>query len=231
MSSYEDLWYAAKSTRIVYMPPKVLETFGETSVFYLVLAEDMDQPDKLHLRRGLVSAARPRIITPHYFLNQAISNFGEEARQYFSQVISAKDGARFLEYGLSFQKQEHQEEIVSGQLQEVAEQAGKDAQDNMRELRGVIIAVDDTWEISLLYFITELVKRSVFFNARDLARRGLLEMGNGIPIAVRQELDEAFSNCQSLAEARALGARLRDYGVFEEFEDRFYDLYRKMKTI
>ena len=172
-----------------------------------------------------------RIIKPHYFLTTPHQNFGEEAGQYFSQVISAKDGARFLEYGLSFQKQEHQEEIVSGQLQEVAEQAGKDAQDNMRELRGVIIAVDDTWEISLLYFITELVKRSVFFNARDLARRGLLEMGNGIPIAVRQELDEAFSNCQSLAEARALGARLRDYGVFEEFEDRFYDLYRKMKTI
>ncbi len=230
MSSFHDLWYAAKSTRIVYMPPKVLETFGETSVHYLVLAEDMDQADKLHLRTGVVSAARPRIITPHYYLNQAISNFGEEARQYFSQVMNAKDSARFLEYGLTFQKQEHQKTVISGQLQEVAEQIGKDAQDNMRELCGVVIAVDDTWEISLLHFITELVKRSVPINARDLSRRGLLEMGNGIPVAVRQELDAAFENCQSLEDARELGARLRNYGVFEEFEDRFYELYRKMKT-
>jgi len=230
MSSYDELWYAAKSTQVVYMPPKVLETFGETSVYYQVLAEDMDHPDKLHLRTGMVSAARPRIITPHYFLNQAITNFGEEARQYFSQVMNTKDTARFLEYGLSFQKQEHQEEIISGQIQEVAEQAAKDAQDNMRELRGVIIAIDDTWEISLLHFITELVKRSVPFNARDMSRRGLLELGGGIPIAVRNELDEAFSKCQSLDEAQALGAKLRNYGVFEEFEDRFYDLYRKLKT-
>ena len=155
MPSHEELWYAAKSTRIVYMPPKLLETFGETSVNYLVLSEDMDFPDKIRLRRGLVSAARPRIITPQYFLKQAVSNFGEDAKKYFSEVLNAKDTARFMEYGLVFKKQEYSEEVVSGQLQEIADQAARDAQDNLSELRGVIIAVDDTWEVSLLHFITQ----------------------------------------------------------------------------
>ena len=116
MPSYEELWYAAKSTRIVYMPPKLLETFGETKVSYLVLSEDMDSPDRIRLRSGLVSAARPRIITPQYFLKQAVANFGEDAQKYFSEVLNARDSARFIEYGLIFQKQEYSEEVVSGQL-------------------------------------------------------------------------------------------------------------------
>ena len=230
MPSHEELWYAAKSTRIVYMPPKLLETFGETSVNYLVFSEDMDFPDKIRLRRGLVSAARPRIITPQYFLKQAVSNFGEDAKKYFSEVLNAKDTARFMEYGLVFQKQEYSEEVVSGQLQEIADQAARDAQDNLSELRGVIIAVDDTWEVSLLHFITQLVKRSVPHNAREMAGRGLLELGGGVPVGLRNELDEDFKACDTLGKAHNLAAKMRDYGVFEEFEDRFYELYKRLKS-
>lgn len=230
MPSHEELWYAAKSTRIVYMPPKLLETFGETSVSYLVLSEDMDFPEKIHLRRGLVSAARPRIITPQFFLKQAVSNFGEDAKKYFSEVLNAKDTARFMEYGLVFKKQEYSEEAVSGQLQEIADQAARDAQDNLSELRGVIIAVDDTWEVSLLHFITQLVKRSVPHNAREMAGRGLLEIGGGVPVGLRNELDEDFKSCDTLGKARNLAAKMRDYGVFEEFEDRFYELYKRLKS-
>ena len=146
------------------------------------------------MRRGLVSAARPRIITPQYFLKQAVSNFGEDAKKYFSEVLNAKDTARFMEYGLVFKKQEYSEEVVSGQLQEIADQAARDAQDNLRELRGVIIAVDDTWEVSLLHFITQLVKRSVPHNAREMAGRGLLELGGGVPVGLRNELDERFQS-------------------------------------
>ncbi|MFA6930955.1 MAG: hypothetical protein WCT05_11560 [Lentisphaeria bacterium] len=230
MPSHEELWFAAKSTRIVYMPPKLLETFGETSVNYLVLSEDMDIPDKIRLRRGKVSAARPRIITPQFFLKQAISNFGEDARKYFSEVLNARDTARFMEYGLIFQKQEYNEEEVSGQIEEIADQAARDAQDNLNEFKGVIVAVDDTWEISLLHFITELVKRSVPHNAREMAGRGLLDLGGGVPMGLRHELDEEFKACDSLSKARELAAKMRDYGVFDEFEDRFYELYKRLKA-
>ena len=230
MNTHNDLWFAAKSTQIVYMPPKLLETFGESSVNYLIFSEDMDSPEKIRLRKGVVSAARPRIITPHYFMKNALENFGPEARKYFAEVLNSRDTARFMEYGLAFEKKEYNEELLSGQIMELASQAAKEAQDNISELRGVIIAVDDTWEISLLHFITELVKRSVPHNAREMSRKGLLDIGGGMPIAVRHELDQDFDACDTLNKAHNLAAKMRDYGVFDEFEDRFYELYKKLKN-
>jgi len=230
MASFEDLWYAAKTTKLVYLPPKLLETFGETLVHYQVFSEDLDEPDVIHLRQGIVSAARPQIITPKYFMRQALENFSEDARQYFNDVLSEKDTSLFLQYGLCFRKQEFSMETISGKLEECAEQAAGDAQDAMTELRGVVIAADDTWEISLLHMITELVRRSVPYNAMDFQRRGLLTIDRGLPIGARQEIEQQFACCDTLSKAHELAAKLRDYDVFEEFEDRFYDLYRKVKT-
>lgn len=229
MPSNEDIWFAARSTKIAYMPPKVLETFGETAVKYLVVSEDMDAPDRIYIRRGVVSAARPRIITPQYYMHQALENFGVEARKYFDKILSRKDNLRFLEYGLRFEKHEHSEEVVRGLLEDVAEQAAKEAQDNLHECRGVITAVDDSWEVSLLYFITELVKRSIPRHAYEMSQRGMFALGDGIPYAVRQEVEAEFGRCATLDQARELGAKMRDYGVFETYEDRFYDLYKRMK--
>lgn len=227
-STYEDIWYAAKSTKIVFMPPKRLETFGETSVKYLVTAEDLDNPGKIHIREGLVTAERPRVITPHYFQQHAVENFGEDARRYFNEVMSREANARFIQYGLTFRKDEYQQQTVSGNLEEIAEQAAKDAQDHLDELRGVIIGKDDSWEVSLLYFVTQLVYRSLPYNARDIARRGLFAEQDGIPLAVSADLEEEMAHCTNREDARRLGAKLRDYGLFEHYEDRFYELFRKL---
>ena len=65
------------------MPPKLLETFGETSVNYLVLSEDMDFSDKIRLRR-VWSVPRVHASSRRkYFLKQAVSNFGEDAKVLF----------------------------------------------------------------------------------------------------------------------------------------------------
>ncbi|MBO7741801.1 MAG: hypothetical protein J6S21_04530 [Victivallales bacterium] len=229
MKSYEDIWYAAKSTRIVYMPPKLLETFGESRVSYTVVAEDPDGVNRLNIRCGIVTAERPRIITPGYFVNQAVENFGTDARRYFDEVMSRAENARFLQYGLQFRKQEFNVQQVYGEVQEVAEQAARDAQDSPDQLCGVLTADDDTWEISLLYFITRMVDRSVPHHARDMAGRGLFDLQGSIPRGVAMELEEEMNHCTTLDEARNLGAKLRDYGVFEEYEDRFYQLYRRLK--
>ena len=112
MSTYDDIWYAARSTQIVYMPPKLLETFGESRIHYLVLSEEMDQPSAIRLRSGIVTAERPRIVTPTYFKQKSVENFGEDARKYFDEVLSKDVNARFVEYGLKFGKQEFKEELA-----------------------------------------------------------------------------------------------------------------------
>lgn len=229
MSTYEDIWYAARSTRIVYMPPKLLETFGESCVHYLVVSEDMDRPGKLNLRSGIVTAERPRIVTPAYFRQRAVENFNEDAQKYFDEILSKEVNARFLEYGLRFGKKDFQVETVSGNSMEIAEQAAADAQDTLEKLQGVIIGPDDAWEVSLMHFITLLVQRSLPFHARDIANRGLFELDGGVPRAVIQDIERDFIACDTLENARNLGAKLRDFGLFEKYEDRFYELYRRLK--
>ncbi|HQL10141.1 MAG TPA: hypothetical protein PLE35_11110 [Lentisphaeria bacterium] len=227
MPSQNELWYAARMTRVVYRPPRLLETFGETVVQYYVLSEVPDVDEKVRMRRGVVRSARPRVITPHYFLHEALDNFGEDARRYFGDVLNRKDSMRIVQYGLRFEKEEHNEELLGGMVDDIAEQVAKDAQDNLRELRGVMVGPDPFWEVSLLVFLNELVNRSGPRNARELAARGLLDLEGGVPWAVRNEIRDDFAAADSRDKAEALGKKLRDYGVFDEYEDRFFDLYQK----
>ena len=81
-----------------------------------------------------------------------------------------------------------------------------------------------------MVFINALVRRSVPHTAHELANRGLLDLGlGGLPNAVIQEINDDFANADSLAKADDLGRKLRDYGIFETFEDRFYELYRRLR--
>jgi hypothetical protein len=228
MANYEDLWYVAKTTRIVYSPPQVLETFGETSVRYFMLTEVLDAVGQVRIRQGQITAQRPRVITPHYFVNSALVNFGEEARQYIEGALRGTDGLRIIEYGLQFRKEEHSEAVVQGLLEEVAEQVAKEARGKEHALCGVVIGVDDHWEVSLLRFIHDIVRRSLPRNARDMAGRGLLQASsNNVPNAVRIEIESDFRAAEgSRDRVRALGEKLRGYGLFEEYEDRFFQAFR-----
>jgi len=227
--NFLDIWYAAKATRIVYMPPKTIETFGETKVLYTLISEDMDNPTRLNLRSGQVTAERPRIITPQYYREKAVGNWGPDAQKYFDEVMSKSDQARFLQYGLRFMKQDFNCQSVSGNIGDVAEQAARDAQDDLEEVRGVIVGDDDTWEVSLMFFITRLVEKSLPYNARDIDARGLFRLDDGVPVAVRNEIEADMAACQTLEDARRLGGKLKDYGLMDSYEDRFYDLYRRLK--
>jgi hypothetical protein len=228
MASYADLWYAAKTTRIVFTPPKLLETFGETSVRYYMLTEILDTVGQVRIRQGQVTALRPRVVTPRYFVNQALVNFGADAREYIEGVLRGAEGLRIIEYGLQFRKEEYSEEVVQGNIDEIGDQVARRAKASDLELCGVVIGVDDHWEVSLLRFIHDVVRRSLPQNARDMAGRGLLQAAsNNVPNAVRIEIESDFrSALGSREKARALGEKLRGYGLFDEYEDRFYELFR-----
>ena len=194
MPSYNEIWYAARTTQIVYMPRKLLETFGETRVTYNVVSSMEDDDGHVRLRTGLVKSARPLVLTPHYFRQQMLENFGDEAQSYFDHILSRQDNLRILQYGLCFMKQEYSEEVVGGTVADVADQLARTAQDDMNDVRGVIIGLD-----------------------------------HGVPVAVRMEIDTDFDNCDTLSKAEDLGRKLRDYGLFEQYEDRFYGLYMQLK--
>lgn len=231
MAHPDDLWYAAKTTRVVYAPPKLLETFGETVVRYYLVSELLDEVGKVRIRQGRVMAERPRVITPHFLLNQALENFGDDARKYLETFLSSQENLRIIEYGLRFRKEDHSQETVQGNVEEVAEQVAADARRLTTDVAGVVIGVDDHWEVSLLQFVSNLVKRSVPHNAQQMAGRGLLDLSSGTPNAVRVEIESEFREAEgSLDRVRRLGDKLRSYGLFEQYEDRFFALYRRAKS-
>ena len=230
MPDRDDIWYAARQTRVVLAPKKWIETFGETCIRYSVLSALLDTVDDVRIRQGRILAERPRVITPRYFVNQALENFGEEARQYAEWFLSSNEGLRILEYGLRFRKEEHGEQVVHGDIDEIAAQVSKDAEKNTSEVCGVLIGVDDLWEVSLFKFTSDVVRGSVPHNYQDLAGQGLLEAASGgVPNAVRVEIECDFRDAAGKGDrVKLLGQKLRRYGLFQEYEDRFYGLLKKL---
>ncbi|MFO7820747.1 MAG: hypothetical protein R6V56_01615 [Lentisphaeria bacterium] len=231
MASREEIEYASALTEIVHSPRNKLETFGATVVEYHVVTELMDSVSKVRIRQGRFHVERPRLITPTFYANQLAENFGEEAREYADQFSTSEEGMRILQYGLKFRKEEHNQQVVPGNLKEVADQIAEDLKQNEENFAGVIIGVDDLWEVSLVRFGIELIGASAPKNIRDLSQRGLMEgTANDVPVFVREEIESDFQNAGANRDRiHALGNKLRKYGLLEEYEDRFYGLVRNCR--
>jgi len=228
MADREDIWDAARATRVVRRPNKSLETFGETSVHYYVVSELLDSIDEVRIRSGLISALRPKVVTPHYQFSEALENFGEDARRYAEWILSSAEGRPIVQYHLRFRKEEHGEEVVSGNVNDVADQISNDVEGRADGIFGVVIGMDDLWEISLFEFALAVIAQSAPRNLQDLSERGLLDASSGgVPNAVRIEIESDFRGAERNRDRiDALGRKLRKYGLFSAYEDRFYALLR-----
>ena len=231
MPHSDEIWYAAKATRVILAPRRELETFGETSIHYYVVSALLDAVNQVRVRQGQVQAERPRVITPRYFVSQALENFGKEAQEYIEGILNSAEGVRILQYGLRFRKQEYSEETVQGNTDEVADQVSRHVRDRDELFSGVIIGVDDLWEVSLLRFVSDVVRGSAPGHFRELAGRGLLDAPRGnVPNAVRIEIESEFRAAAGDRERIGqLGRKLREYGLFAEYEDRFFALLKETK--
>ena len=86
-----DFWYAVHNTQIVRAPSRALETFGETRIHYYHLAELPDVPGKVRVREGRLEAHKPLLITPEAYVQEEMSGFGEQARQYLDFLKQHQD--------------------------------------------------------------------------------------------------------------------------------------------
>ena len=76
--------------------------------------------------------------------------------------------------------------------------------------------------------MVDVIRNSAPYNFNELGKHNLLEDVKGAPRAVRDEIERAFllaSRDKSLI--APLGNKLRKYGLFEEYEDRFFALFQK----
>jgi hypothetical protein len=98
-------------------------------------------------------------------------------------------------------------------------------------LTSIIKGEDELWDVSLMKFIYELTRSSLQDNLIQMGTRGLLDVdASGIPAEARLRIKELFTKVsRGEYEPNELKAELDRWGLFEEYEDRFFDIFKRKR--
>ena len=223
-----DFWYAVRHTRVVRGPSRALETFGETRVNYRHLAELPDNPGKIRVREGRLEAHKPAIITPEAYMQDMMEGFGEQARQYLDYLKAHEDSVRILQYGYRLSQEAFSEQVVTDSMEAVTGRVLAELAVQNDAFAAVIQGVDEPWDVSLVHFFWLHANASAPVNVRELERARRQEALDIVPDQVRGEVEAAFARAEANPRlVGELGALLRRRGLFEHYQDRFFQLMRR----
>lgn len=223
--------YAVSHTEILRAPKRSLATFGTTNIYYYLVTEPVyselvKNVTETVIRQGRVIAERPRIVTPYYL--SRLEGFSTDARRYFEALIDAR--GRYAPGLFYTYKNEPKElNIVSDSLLSVVDRLNTEIDKRGDPLASIIKGEDEFWDVSLMKFIYEMTMSSLQDNLTQLGSRGLLDVDSGgIPVEARVRIDELFRKVLGgEAEPTELKAELDRWNLFEEYEDRFFNLFKK----
>jgi hypothetical protein len=222
---------AVRRTEILRLPKRSLATFGATNIHYYLVTEPayselVESSSETVIREGKVIAERPRIVTPYYL--SRLEGFSPDAKRYLDMLIKTH-GASVPGLLYSYKNEPKELSIVSDNLLSVIDKLNQDIDKSGNPLTSIIRGMDELWDVSLLKFIYELTRSSLPDNLLQLGSRGLLNMDSrGIPADARTRIEELFSMAyKGEIEPRQLKDELDRWGVFEEYEDRFFAIFKK----
>jgi hypothetical protein len=230
MESEERIRIAVTNTQIVRAPKQSLATFGTTNVYYYLVAEaainDLTQSNETVIREGRVIAERPRIVTPYYL--SRIQGFSPEAKKYFEMLLnSLESSSPGLFY--AYRNEPRELNVVSENVPAVIAKLNSEIDQKGDPLTSIIKGEDLLWDVSILKFIYEITQRSVGDNVRQLNQRGLLNMdASGLPADARLRIEGLFTLVtKGELEPSELKTEMDRWGVFEEYQDRFFNLFQR----
>ncbi len=211
------------------MPPKRhLETFGNTIINYYLVSELMDAVGKICVREGRMQALRPQIITPSAYSSTLLEGFGEQARQYLEWLKAHEDSVRILRYGYTLKQEAFSEQVLTDSLEAVLERVAREAAAKNDPFAAVVKGVDDPWDVCLVRLFWTVIQNSAQANIRELNERRFFEMQDGLPVGLREEIERGFqAAAKDASMIKPLGKLLHDHGVFERYQDRFFELIQK----
>ena len=222
---------AVEYTQILRAPRQSLYTFGTTNINYYLVTEPtyagpLDIEAETVVREGRVLAERPKIVTPYYLAG--LEGFSTDARKYFESLIH--------EYGpnvpgllYTYKNEPKELNIVSGHWQSVVDKINADIDQRSDPMAAIIKGLDELWDVALIRFIFEMTRRSLSDNIGQMGARGLLDIDTrGIPADARLRIEELFRQVsQGEAAPETLKEELDRWGLFDEYEDRFLNIFRK----
>jgi len=232
-TEYERIRHAVNRTEILRAPKQSLYTFGTTNIYYYlvtkpVYSELMDNITETVIREGKVIAERPKIVTPYYLSN--LEGFSTEARRYFEELVG-EHGSNIRGLFYTYRNEPKELSIVSDNLRSVVDKLNAKIDKHSDPLSAIIKGEDEFWDASLLRFIFEVTRSSAPDNLRQMGSRGLLNTDtSGIPLDARIRIDELFEKVMSREnEPGELKEELDRWGLFEEYEDRFFGIFRNRR--
>ncbi len=239
----ERIQYAFEHSKILKWPKQLLSSFGSSEVHYHVLTEPVYQEftrgvTETVVREGKVSWFRPQLLTPGYILR--IEGFSEEARKALSSLADEMPDLASILYRFQFKREVDSMNFVSGNLESVAEKIARDIDKRGDNLATIIKGVGDLWDISLSKFILDMMTRSAYqSHFPELRKRGLVSYNQfghqvvsrdhqGIPLVAKKEIETMFDMVRhGDMEPKDLKSELDRWGLFELYQDRFFDLFRR----
>jgi hypothetical protein len=215
--------YAIEHTEVLRPPKQNLATFGSTNIYYYLVTELMDSANVV--REGRVIAARPKIVTPAYLIN--LEGFSGQARRFIEMMAEKHPRESGILY--SYKNEPKEMNIISESMKEVVDKIGQLIDSHGDPLTAIIKGVEEMWDVSLLKFTYELTNKSVYTNVTEMEKRGLLRVDNdGIPADARNYIDGLFERTRrDPSYAPVLVTELKRWGLFQEYQDRFLNLFRK----
>jgi hypothetical protein len=180
------------------------------------------------IREGRVIAERPKIVTP-YYLNR-LEGFSTDAKKYFKMLLNTQGpDAPGLFY--AYKNEPKGLNIVSDSWPIVVDRLNNEIDKKGDPMASIIKGQDDLWDVSLFKFIYEVTRNSLQDNISQLGSRGLFNKdSSGIPADARLRIEGLFARvARGEGEAYELEGELNRWGVFEQFQDRFFALVRGRK--
>jgi hypothetical protein len=219
----EKILFAIEHTEIVKRPKQSLATFGSTNVDYYLVTQLMERANII--REGKVIASKPKIVTPSYLIN--LEGFSGQARRYIELMAEQNPNEPSIFY--TYKNEPGDMNIVSEPTEEIVKKILQKEERTGNPLSAVIKGVEDMWDVSLIKFTFELTRSSVYSNVSEMERSGLLKMDrNGIPGDARAYIEELFEKvARDTSLSPLLIEELKRWGVFAEYQDRFFSLFKK----
>jgi hypothetical protein len=224
---------AVKQTEILRPPKRSLATFGTTNVYYYLVTEPsyselVKSAAETVIREGRVIAERPKIVTPYYL--SRLEGFSSEAKKYFDMLINTY-GSNTPGLFYTYKNEPKELTIVSDSLLAVVDKLNDDIDKRGDPLASIIRGLDELWDVSLMKFIYEMTRSSMPDNLMQMEHRGLLDIdASGIPADARVRIEELFKMvARGELDPSELKKELDRWGLFEEYEDRFFAIFKKRR--
>lgn len=219
----EKIKHAIENTEVIRPPRQSLATFGSTNINYYLITSLMDQANIV--REGRVIAAKPKIVTPSYLIN--LEGFSGQARRFIE--IMAEKFPREPSIFYSYKNEPGDMNVISETIEEIVDKINKRIEGSSNPLSAIIRGVEEMWDVSLLKFTYELTRNSVYDNFAELEKGGLFNIDDsGIPRDTRLFIEELFEKTRNdISYASRLAAELKQWGLFAEYQDRFFSLFKK----